>query len=260
MTWALKRQIFYVGVLLTFFAVFSFLIVFPSLKKEPTCMDGKQNGVETGVDCGGSCQNACTTEVEPVSVLWSRVFKVVPGRYNAVAYLLNQNKNTAVKKINYKFRFADQDNIYLGKREGSTFIPPAGRFAIFEPAVDVGHSIPVYTTFEWSEEPEWLQVSEEKIRQLQIVVSDIQLADETTSPRLSATVKNNSFFIISEVSFVVVLYDAIGNVLSASRTYLDKLDGQEVAEINFTWPEPILGVVVAKEIIPMYDIFLVKLK
>ncbi|KKS03801.1 MAG: hypothetical protein UU58_C0015G0009, partial [Candidatus Nomurabacteria bacterium GW2011_GWA2_41_25] len=79
------------------------------------------------------------------------------------------------------------------------------------------------------------------------------------SPRLSATIKNNSLFTIPNVSVVVILYDNSGNALSASRTYLSRLAPLENADINFTWPEPLTGAVVAKEIIPMYDIFSVQL-
>ena len=59
---------------------------------------------------------------------------------------------------------------------------------------------------------------------------------------------------------VAILYDDMGNAVSASRTYLNELTAQQSADLNFTWPEPISGNVVAKEIIPMYDISLVKLK
>src|SRR3989344_1172894 len=137
MTWALKRQILYITVLILCIAIFGFLIIYPSLSKAPTCSDNKQNGNETGVDCGGSCARACLAQVDEISVLWARSFRVIAGRYNAVAYFENHNKNIAIDKINYKFRFADKNNIYIGKREGSTFIPPSGRFAIFEPAIDV---------------------------------------------------------------------------------------------------------------------------
>lgn len=259
-TWALKRQIFYVGVLLTFFAVLGFLLIYPSFNKPPTCTDGKQNGTETGVDCGGICARACISQVDPISIIWARAFKVVPGRYNAVAYLENHNKNTAVAKIKYKFRFADKDNIYIGKREGTTYVPTAGKFAVFEPAIDVGNSIPVYTTFEWSEVPQWVQVSEAKTNQLKILISNIGLENEMTSPHLFATVKNDSLFVVPDINIVAILYDGAGNALAVSRTYLNKLDGGESTEVNFTWPEPISGTVVAKEIIPMYNIFATKIK
>ena len=260
MTWALKRQIFYVLVLILFICTFVFLIISSSLNKLPTCGDGKQNGEETGVDCGGSCAHACTSQVDEISILWARAFKVVPGRYNAVAYLENHNKNTAINKINYRFRFADSNNIYIGKREGSTFIPPSGKLAVFEPGIDIGNSIPVYTTFEFTQTPQWTVVSENKINQLQLSVSNISLVDEALSPKLSATVKNNSLFSIPEVGMVAILYDAFHNAVSVSRTYLEVIDPEEIKDVDFTWPEPFAVPVIFKEIIPMYNIFSVQLR
>ena len=260
MTWALKRQIFYVVVLLLFLGVSGFLIIYPSLNKPPTCSDGIQNGNETGVDCGGSCPLACTAQVDSIFILWSRVFKVVPGRYNAVAYLENHNQNNVINKINYRFRFADTNNIYIGKREGATFVPPGGKFVVFEPAIDIGNSIPVYTSFEFTETPQWIVVPKEKINQLKVAVSNIQLQNEDTNPALSATIQNNSLFIIPAINVMTILYDASGNAVSASRSYLDVLKGGQKAEVNFTWPEPFSAKIIATEIIPMYNIFLVKIK
>ncbi len=260
MTWSLKRQIIYIAILLAIFFMFGFMMISPYLNKLPTCEDNKQNGNETGVDCGGSCSKACTFEVDKVSVLWSRTFEVIPGRYNAVAYLENHNKNAAIYKIKYKFRFSDKDNIYIGKKEGETYIPPSGKFAIFEAGIGVGNSVPVYTSFEFTETPVWQTISEDKLNQLKVLVSDIKLENQTTSPHLSAVVKNNSLFTIPEVSVVALLYDDNGNVASASRTYLDVLNGGDTKNIDFTWPEPISGNIIAKEIIPMYNVFLAKLK
>ncbi|MFH1233354.1 MAG: hypothetical protein V1649_01730 [Patescibacteria group bacterium] len=258
--WALKRQIFYVVILLLFFSVSGFLIFYPKIFKAPTCSDGKQNGEESGIDCGASCPSPCDFQVDQISILWARAFKVIPGRYNAVAYLVNHNKSAAVEKINYQFRFGDANNVYIGKREGSTFIPPGGNFAVFEPGIDIGNSIPVYVTFEFTQIPQWLQVSQEKINQLKVLISNIQLADEATFPKMSATIKNNSLFTIPNVDVIAILYDKGDNAISTSRTYLDQLNPLQTADINFTWPEPFVGKVVAKEIIPMYDIFSVKLQ
>lgn len=260
MTWALKRQILYVLVLVLFFGGMATLIIYPKLNKPPTCTDNKQNGDEVGVDCGGTCAKACINQVDDVSVLWSRIFRVVPGRYNAVAYLVNHNENAVVNKINYRFRFADENNIYIGKRDGSTYVPPAGSFAVFEPAIDMGNSTPVYATFEFTEAPEWTFVSEEKINQAKVLVSNINLTNTNASPRLSASVRNSSLFSIPDVNVVAILYDASRNAVSASRTYLDILNPEETKDINFTWPEPFENVVVAQEIIPIYNIFSVKLK
>ena len=260
MNWALRRKILYLAIVVAFFVLLGFLIIYPKLNQAPTCSDGKQNGTETGVDCGGSCALACTYQVDQIKVLWSRAFEVVPGRYNAVAYLENSNQNTAINKISYRFRFADKDNIYIGKREGTTYVPPSGKFAVFESAIDMGSSIPVYTTFEFTEEPVWVQVPEQKIDQLKVLVSDINLTNEDSSPALSATVKNTSLFKIPEVNVIAILYDASGKAVSASRTYLDTLGAEASSDINFTWVEPFVGKVVLKEIIPIFNIFSVRLQ
>lgn len=260
MSWASRRQFSYVLVLVLFVAIIGFLIIFPYFNKPPICTDGKQNGDETGVDCGGSCPIACNQEVNEVDILWARSFRVIEGRYNALAYLENKNPTEAVYKIKYRFRFADKDNIYIGKREGEAFIPPKGKFAIFEPAIDVGNSIPVYTTFEFLENPVWVKVPEEKINQLRIFVSNIVLENPDTNPKLFATIKNNSLFYVPEISVIAILYDASGNAVSVSRTYLEKLEAEESASLNFTWPEPISKDIVAKEILPVFNVFLTKLK
>ncbi|MEI6280921.1 MAG: hypothetical protein WCP17_02895 [bacterium] len=259
-TWGFKRQILYIIILVLFVSFFGFIIIYPSLNKTPTCFDNKQNAEETGIDCGGLCARACIADLDDISVLWARTFEVIPGRYNAVAYLVNHNKNAAVRKINYRFRLADKNNVYIGKREGSAVVPPGRNFAIFEPGIDIGSTIPVYVTFEFTQTPVWFQVPEEKINQLKVSISDIQLSDENTSPRLTASVKNNSLFTIPNIGFVVILYDALGNAVSTSRTYLEQLGSLQSTDINFTWPMPFVGTVVTKEIIPMYDIFSVKLK
>lgn len=260
MNWALRRQIFYIAVIILLFALLAFLIIFPQFNKPPTCTDGRQDGTETGIDCGGSCPNACSNQVIAPTVLWARAFEVVPGRYNAVAYIVNHNKNYAAEKVTYRFRFADENNVYVGSRDGTTFIPPGSNFAIFEPGIDVENSIPVYTTFEFTETPNWIQVPQTKIDQLKVLVSNTTLSDETTAPRLSATVTNNSLFSIPNVNVVAILYDASGNAVSASSTLLSQLNPLQNSNINFTWPEPFSDTVVDKEFIPMFDISSVQLQ
>lgn len=260
MSWAIKRRLIVMAVATVLLLLFAVFVVYPYFNKPANCTDNKQNGTETGIDCGGKCKIACIFEADKISILWSRTFQVVEGRYNAVAYVENKNKNKAIERINYKFRFADKDNIYIGEREGSTTIPPAGKFAIFEPAIDVGNSIPVYTNFEFTQTPVWVNIPDEKIDQLKITVSSIRLEDETTSPRVFAEIKNNSFLDVKEVGVVAILYDAMGNAINASRTYFDSLGPEATEVVNFTWPEPFNRPVVAKEIIPLYNIFSTKLK
>lgn len=260
MTWATRRQLLYLGILLALFLGLVFLVGYPYFNKPATCFDNKQNGIEAGVDCGGMCSLACVAQVDPISTLWARSFRVVPGRYNAVAYLENHNKSIAVERIAYRFRFADKDNTYIGKREGITYVPPAGKFAVFAPGINVGNSVPVYTTFEFTEVPVWRQIDPTKIDQLKMDISNIQLINEETTPNLSAVIKNNSLFDVPEITIIAILYDESHNALSVSSTYVEDLGGGESKNINFTWPELIPGKVITKEIFPVYNVFQVKLK
>lgn len=260
MTWASKRKFLYSSVVIIVVGFLLFLIIRPYFNQVPTCSDGKMNGEETGVDCGGLCQIACTVEVDQISIRWARSFEVVPGRYNAVAYLENHNKDQVVNSVSYRFRFADKDNVYIGKREGTAYIPPSGKFAIFEPAIDLGNSVPVYTSFEFMQIPTWINVSGQKVDQLKVLVSDIKLENEDTSPRLSAVLKNNSLVQIPDVNVVAILYDEKGDAVNVSKTYLKELNGEESATINFTWPQAFDRTVIQKEIIPVFNIFSVKLR
>ncbi|MFH1608985.1 MAG: hypothetical protein ABH951_03165 [Patescibacteria group bacterium] len=260
MTWASRRKFFYLLIAGAVVLFFIYLIAQPYLNKVPTCFDGRQNGEEVGVDCGGKCQVACIFEVDKLSVIWSRTFEVVPGRYNAVAYLENHNKDQVVNSVSYRFRFADKDNVYIGKRDGESYIPPSGKFAIFEPAIDLGNSLPVYTSFEFTQNPTWINILGEKVNQLKLIISDIKLEDSETGSKLSADIKNNSLFQIPEIKIIAILYDEKGNAVTSSQTYLDVLDGEENRVINFTWPKIITEQIVLKEIIPIFNIFSVKLK
>lgn len=260
MNWAQRRQLFFLLIFLALIFILGFLFIYPLFNKEPTCYDGKKNGDELGIDCGNSCPLACVSQIQNPSILWSRSFEVVPGRHNALAYLENHNENMAVYKVKYRFRFADKNNVYLGSREGETFIPPSRKFAVFESSIDLGNSVPVYTTFEFLENLTWIQVEESKVEQLKIISSALDLSNEEDKPKLSATVKNNSLFRIPEVSFIVVLFDEKNNALAISKTYLELLKPEEIAQINFTWPKPFNKKIVTKEIIPMYNVFLANLK
>jgi hypothetical protein len=260
MTWAFRRQLIYIGILILIFGGLGFWIGYPHLNKPPSCTDGKQNGDETGVDCGGTCALACVATLDDLKVIWSRSFEVVPGRYNAVAYVENQNKNAAVVKIKYRFRFADKNNVYVGSREGETTVPPSGKFAVFEPAIDLGSSVPVYTSFEFTERPVWVQVSNEKIDQTKLLISDIRLEDEGSLPKLYAKIENTYFLTIPNLEVVAILYDATGNALSASQTYLEKIGPEASEELSFTWRGPMAKPVVVKEVIPIFNILNAKLK
>ncbi len=258
MDWSTRRKIFYLG-MLAFFVVFLLFIVFQTFFNEkPTCSDGKQNGEESGVDCGGSCQQICSFQADEVSVFWSRAFEVVPGRYNAVAYLENKNINSLVQRVNYRFRFADANNVYIASREGTAYIPPTGKFAIFEPAIGTGTSVPVYTSFEFTQAPAWQQARADILNQIKIITSEY-VFENSTYPKLTAKIKNNSLLEIPNINVIVILYDRDGVAINSSRTFVDLLEREEEENLVFTWQEVFDREVANIEIIPIYNILQVRI-
>lgn len=260
MTWAFKRQLSYILILFLILCGIVLYFLWPYLNRAPTCNDGKQNGTETGIDCGGGCQLACFSEVDKLSVFWARSFEVVPGRYNALAYVENQNENQVIQRIKYRFRFADENNLYIGQREGEAYIPPASKFAIFEGAINLGNSKPVYTSFEFTETPVWINVDKSLIDQLKLNISNIVLENANSIPRLTANIRNTSLFNIPDLKVVAILYDKFNNVVNISSTQIPFLGAENNTNVSFTWRNPMDREVVSEEIIPIFNIFNVRLK
>ena len=99
---------------------------------EPTCFDKRQNQDEESVDCGGSCA-PCSEKIHDLTILWSRVFSVREGSYDAAALVENQNQFLASKKLVYAFKLYDKDNILVAIRENFTFVNAGEKLIIFEP-------------------------------------------------------------------------------------------------------------------------------
>ena len=88
--WATKQKMRYTIVFITILIAVSFMPLYivtkNFLERDETCVDGIQNQDETGIDCGGICVTACLDQISDLKVLWSRVFYVDVGVYDAVAF------------------------------------------------------------------------------------------------------------------------------------------------------------------------------
>ncbi len=243
MTWALKRQMQYIFGILAVIGVVILIMIWPTITKKPTCFDGKKNGSESGVDCGGICQRVCTADVSEPVILWQRAFPVTGSIYNLVAFIENRNKSVAINKISYEFRVYDTNNILIGRRVGTTFIPPNQEFAVLEPRFDSGQSKIKSIVFEFTPPFVWLK-KEPKINTLPIKVENILLGDDKTSPTLTAVINNESVYELPEFDVVAILYDINHNAINVSKTHKDGLPSNTKTPVLFTWPNP-LGIDVA---------------
>ena len=248
MSWATRRQFKYLSILLIIIVLIVFAIIYPVIFKKPTCSDGKQNGTETGIDCGGMCNRMCTSEIAEPAVLWSRAFHVTGSNYNLVAYVENRNKDSGVYNAPYEFRIYDTDNKLIGRREGTTFIPPNQQFAIFESRFDSGQAKIKSVSFEFLPSLVWIK-KDPTLQTLPINVNKIIMDNNVNTPSLSAVVNNDSIQDLPGFDVIAILYDLNHNAINASKTHKDKLQNSSNLPIVFTWPESLSAVPVTEDIL-----------
>jgi len=71
-------------------------------------------------------------------------------------------------------------------------------------------------------------------------------------------VQNTTFDPLYDIEFVVAVYDADGNIMAASNTYLQRLDQGQTKDIFFTWPVPFTAPPAQADVIPRINPFLEK--
>jgi Mg-chelatase subunit ChlD len=233
--WAFKRRMQYgTGFGLFWILVFTG-VYFVYFNEAPTCFDLAQNGDERGIDCGGSCTRICAMDVQEPKVRWAQSFRVRDEQYNAVAYIENRNRDIATPEMNYTFTLYDSDGL-ITETTGTTILPPDSVYPIFVGPIQTGDRIPTQTFIELSPPEVWLP-AETGRDQFSVVDRDLIGVDE--SPRLNASIRNNALTEAREVEVVATIFDAKGNALTSSRTFVQNFAPQTEQNVVFTWPEPI---------------------
>ncbi len=234
--WALWRRaqyLFGLGVILT---LITFGFYYQYGYEAPTCFDTTQNGIERGVDCGGSCVRVCSIDVTPPFVLWSRAFEIVPGQYNAVAYVENRNLDVGSPKMQYTLSLYDAQGLIVTKK-GSTVLPPDSTYPIFEGRINTEGRVPTQTVFELDDQNSlWLPAS---VGREQFVIEERTLKNADNEPRLDARIRNEALTPMRNVEVVATIFDAKKNALTASMTIVPYFEGRTTQSVVFTWPEPI---------------------
>jgi len=249
MSWSSSRQ-FMFGAL--FFIILAMILSVPAyflfFNQKATCFDGKQAENEGGVDCGGVCKRACVQDVvsEPI-VLWSRAFNVSGNVYNLAAYVQNPNVQHIARPVPYSFKVFDANNVLIAERRGFTNIPPVKSFPIFEQSIDTDQQAPAKVSFAFDESIIW-ETYESVVPE--VLVTPPVLTEASTTPRITARLKNETLNRYENTEVVVIVYGANGNAIAVSRTYVAALVSRAEAPLVFTWPKPFTESVTKIEIVP----------
>lgn len=242
--WAFWRRVQYGTGLGTFVFLVLALVYTQYIYTPATCFDQNQNGDERGVDCGGACTRICAFEVAQPVVSWVRSFRITDGQYNAVAYIENSNKIAASPELEYVFSLYDAQGL-ITTRQGKTILPPDSVYPVFEARIDTGGRVPTQTFIELAQVGLWLPAT---VGREQFTVIDRKLSESDGTPKLEAIVRNNELTRVDEVEVVATIFDAKGNALTSSRTFIDNLEPRSEANAVFTWPEPIAKTVRSCEV------------
>lgn len=252
MSWSSKRKLIYLGILVIVLAALAVIPGYLFLNRPATCFDGRQDGGETGVDCGGPCVNLCAVDERSPVVLWSRAFILVPGIYSVAAYVENPNLGAQAYSVPYQFSFYNNNGLLLGSISGTTFIPSGQNFAVI--GGNIATSTPLSQTdfqfgpIQWQKAPTAaLDFNALQINNLKKTFST------TTPPRVEADIANTSFKNLPRVDISAILYDASGNALGVSRTYVSSLPEQTSRHIVFTWITPFTTLPTRVELLPVVD-------
>ncbi|MCH7597940.1 VWA domain-containing protein [Patescibacteria group bacterium] len=236
LSWSTKRRVIYISSAIFVLAILMGGFLFVSLYEPPTYFDGKQNQDELGIDCGGSSKYLCPFQVTDPVVLFVRAFEVVPGVYNTVAYIENANFNAGVRNFGYTFKLLDVNNAVIATRRGRSFLTPGSISPIFENTIETQGNIPVRTFFEFEGELKWSRIIPKEGNPLSVKSRVLKNAD--TLPRIDAVIENSSVFEIPDVEIIAVVFNALGNAIAASRTFVDFVPRRSTVNVVFTWPTP----------------------
>ncbi len=208
--------------------------------RAPSCTDGRQNGDETGIDCGGSCQRLCAPESLPLLIKGDpRILTVATSTYEVVTLLENPNSSAGISRARYIFKLFSAGGLVPVKSiEGIAYIPPNTSFAVFEGPFSIEEgSVPTRATIEWDEATLVWDRTVAPSPNVEIRSKTLTRAD--SAPRLEVVLMNPTLESMKNLDLTAILSDEMGNVFSASITFVGILDPGQTTQAIFTWPGPL---------------------
>ena len=249
MDWAKRRQRI-IGITVALFGVVVVAVVGVAVfYKAPSCSDGIQNQGETGIDCGGPCSNLCSVDEIAPKVAFARTISPQPGRIDIIAYIDNANTNASVQGAQYTVQIYGVNQKILATKTGTITMPPSSTVPLFIPHAYDGTET-VVTAFV-SFDPRTLVWMRNSQRPVLPIPSNITIQN-TATPRITATLTNQSAYPFYNQTVVATVFDAQDNVTAASQTIVSVLPAQGSSNIVFTWNQPFASKPVRVEVLPVF--------
>lgn len=250
MSWAARRRLFILLILGAFIAAILAVIGFATFYHVPSCADGIQNQGEAGIDCGGPCANLCTNLEQAPAVLYTKPISNGAGRTDVIAEVANKNPDAASKRVPFTISLFDGTHTLVQSVSGVLDLPPNATVPVFVPGVASGSRVVTEAFLSVaSSSVSWYRMSADT--RIVPVVSNITQGGTTNDPVIEATLTNPSATVLSQVPVVVIVHDASGNVIAASKTIVPRIAEQGTATATFTWNGPFSVPAASIEVLPV---------
>lgn len=237
MTWAQKRQLTIIGIILGALLILGSIgtASYVYLTDTSSCFDALQNGDERGIDCGGSCERICEADVRTVFVEFAQYVGDGP-RADIVAQVTNPNTNADVFNATYTAELFTSGGDRIAIREGVVHIPARSTATIF--VQDIAPNVPrsrllgarAVVTLD-----NILYVDGTPLPKP--TVESFRWNTTGSAPVLSVTITGDLDTELLRVPLTAIAFDEGGRVLAASRSVIDRLPRSESRSVFFTWSE-----------------------
>jgi Mg-chelatase subunit ChlD len=234
--WAFWRRLVYGGGFATFWLMVGVVVYYANFYAPASCFDGVLNGSEVETDAGGSCIRIPASQTIPPTVAWAESFEVLPGQYNAAAYIENRNALAATPELRYRFVQYDDNGQIINEVPGSTILPPNSAYPVFEGRIDTGGRVVATTELVLEPVDIWLPATKDAT---QFQTTNLNLQNSDTEPRLDVMLSNTTLDDARDIEVVATIFNDAGDPVTASRTVIESFPAETSQNVVFTWRQPI---------------------
>lgn len=250
MSWAAKRRLFITLIIIAVLVAFFSVVGVATLYEAPSCSDQTQNQEEAGVDCGGPCAYLCSFEARSPTVLFTKILSNAEGRFDVIASVENKNSGAAAKDISFTVELYGADRLLIATTRGTLDLPPGATVPVFIPGIGAGKQKPVAAflridtaTVAWYSSP--------KDPRILPVVSQTRETGTPQAPRIEAGLMNPTALPLINVKVVVLVRDAMREVIAASQSVVPVIPAQGESKAIFTWNKAFPNTPTTIEVVPL---------
>ena len=236
MTWAGRRRAFILGWIGLAILIILALVLFLALHKAPSCVDGIQNQGEAGIDCGGPCPYLCTEQEQAPVVRFTQFFPGVGSSTDAIAYIDNPNQTAYAKGVSYTLALYDNQGIISSQPSGTIDLAPGATTPVFIANIATGSSVVARAFLAIATSTISWQVASSPVPMPSVGSPSFTSG---TAPRVTVMLSDAAAKPLANVVVIATLFDADGNVITASQTLLPTIPAQGSAQATFNWNTPL---------------------